>query len=51
MSSIIVNSTHITDKFNNSTFEIQFEKGLDLTNKHISLSAASLYFLGEILQP
>ena len=44
MSSIIINSTHITDKVNNSTFEIEFEISIDLTNKHISLTSASLYF-------
>jgi hypothetical protein len=44
MSSIIINSTHITDTVNNSTFEIEFERSIDLTNKHISLTSASLYF-------
>ena len=44
MSSIIINSTHITDKVNNSLFEIEFERSIDLTNKHISLTSASLYF-------
>ena len=32
MSSIIINSTHITDKVNNSLFEIEFERSIDLTN-------------------
>ena len=44
MSSIIINSTHITDTVNNSTFEIEFERSIDLTNKNISLTSASLYF-------
>ena len=44
MSSIIINSTHITDSVNNSLFEIEFERSIDLTNKHISLTSASLYF-------
>ena len=30
MSSIIINSTHITDTVNNSTFEIEFERSIDL---------------------
>ena len=44
MSSIIINSTQITDTVNNSTFDIEFERNIDLTNKHISLTSASLYF-------
>ena len=44
MSSIIINSTHITDSVNNSVFEIEFEKSIDLINKHISLTSVSLYF-------
>ena len=43
MSSIIVNTTHLTDKVNNSTFEIEFERSIDLTGKHISLTSASMY--------
>ena len=44
MSSIIINSTHITDTVNNSTFDIEFERGIDLNNKHIALTSATLYF-------
>ena len=29
MSSTIINSTHITDTVNNSTFEIEFERSID----------------------
>ena len=43
MSSIIINSTHITDTINNSTFEIEFERSIDLNNKHIALTSATLY--------
>ena len=44
MSSIIINSTHITDTVNDSTFEIEFERSIDLNNKHIALTSATLYF-------
>jgi hypothetical protein len=44
MSSIIVNSTHIIDKINNSTFQIDFKRRIMLQNKHIALTSASLYF-------
>jgi hypothetical protein len=44
MSSIIVNSTHIIDKINNSTFQIDFERSVSLQDKHIALTSASLYF-------
>ena len=44
MSSIIVNSTHIIDKINNSTFQIDFERAVSLQDKHIALTSASLYF-------
>jgi hypothetical protein len=44
MSSIIINSTHITDSINNSNFEIEFERGIDLNNKHIALTSATMYF-------
>ena len=44
MSSIRIHSTHITNTVNNSLFEIEFERSIDLTNKHISLTSASLYF-------
>ena len=44
MSSIIVNSTHIIDKINNSTFQIDFERSIMLQEKHIALTSASLYF-------
>lgn len=44
MSSIIVNATNITDSVNNSTFQVDFERSVDLTNKSIALLSASLYF-------
>ena len=44
MSSIIINSTHSTDKINNCTFEIEFERSIDLNDKHIALTSATLYF-------
>jgi hypothetical protein len=44
MSSIILNSTHIIDKINNSTFQIDFERSIMLQEKHIALTSASLYF-------
>ena len=44
MSSIRIHSTHITNTVNNSRFEIEFERSIDLTKKHISLTSASLYF-------
>jgi hypothetical protein len=44
MSSIIVNSTHIIDSINNSTFQIDFKRSVSLQDKHIALTSASLYF-------
>jgi len=44
MSTILLNSTHITDTVNNSTFTIEFDRSVSLTNKKIALSSASLYF-------
>jgi hypothetical protein len=44
MSSIIVNSTHIIDKINNSTFQIDFERRIMLQDKHIALTSSSLNF-------
>ena len=44
MSSIILNSTHIIDKINNSTFQIDFERSVSLQDKNIALTSASLYF-------
>jgi hypothetical protein len=44
MSSIVLNSTHIIDKINNSTFQIDFERSVSLLDKHIALTSASLYF-------
>lgn len=44
MSSIIVNATNITDTVNNSTFQVSFDRSVDLTNKSIALLSASLYF-------
>ena len=45
MSSIIVNSTHIIDKINNLTFQIDFERSVSLQDKNIALTSASLYFI------
>ena len=44
MSSIILNANNITDKVNNSTFQLDFDRSVDLTNKSIALLSASLYF-------
>jgi hypothetical protein len=44
MASIILNSTHIIDSINNSTFKIDFERSISLVDKTIALSSASLYF-------
>ena len=44
MSSIIVNTTHIIDRINNSTFQIDFERSIMLQDKYIALTSASLYF-------
>jgi hypothetical protein len=44
MSSLIINSTHITDTVNNSTFEIAFERSIDFNNKHIALTSATSFF-------
>jgi len=44
MSSIIVNTTHIIDSINNSTFQIDFERSIMLQDKYIALTSASLYF-------
>ena len=44
MSSIVLNSTHIIDTINNSTFQIDFERSVSLLDKHIALTSASLYF-------
>lgn len=43
-SQILVNSTHITDTVNNSTFKVQFDRAVDLTDKTIALSGLSLYY-------
>ena len=42
MSSIILNSTHIIDKINNLTFQINFERSVSLFDKQIALTSASL---------
>ena len=44
MSSIVLNSTHIIDTIDNSTFQIDFERSVSLLEKHIALTSASLYF-------
>ena len=40
-------STNIIETVNNLKFEIEFQKSLELTNKHIPLTFASLYFFLE----
>ena len=42
--SIIINANNITDSVTNSVLQIDFERGVNLTDKHISLTSASLYF-------
>ena len=44
MSSIIVNANNITDTVNNSTFQVDFDRSVETTGKHIALLSASLYF-------
>ena len=44
MSSIIINANNITDTVNNSTFQLNFDRSVDFTNKSIALLSASLYF-------
>jgi hypothetical protein len=39
-----INSTHIIDKINNSTFQIEFERSIILQEMNISMTSASLYF-------
>ena len=43
-SSIIINANKITDSVTNSVFQVNFERGVSLVDKHISLTSASLYF-------
>lgn len=44
MSSILVNSSHIVDKVNNSTFQVNFDRAISLENKVIALTSASMYY-------
>lgn len=44
MSSILVNSTHLVDRVNNSTFQVFFDRAINFDNKVIALTSASLYF-------
>jgi len=44
MSSIIINANIITDFVTNSVFQVDFERAVNLVDKHISLTSASLYF-------
>jgi hypothetical protein len=44
MSSLIINANNITDTTTNSTFQVDFDRTINLTDKHISLTSASLYF-------
>lgn len=44
MSQILINSNNIIDKTRNSTFDIKFDRTVDLTDKKIALSGLSLYY-------
>jgi len=44
MSSIIINANKITNTTTNSTFQVDFDRTINLTDKHISLTSASMYF-------
>jgi len=44
MSSIIINANNITNTTTNSTFQVDFDRAVNLTDKHISLTSASMYF-------
>jgi len=44
MSSIIINANNITNSVTNSAFQVDFERVVNLVDKHISLASASLYF-------
>jgi len=44
MSSLIINANNITDTTTNSTFQVDFDRTINLVDKHISLTSASLYF-------
>jgi len=41
---MIINSNNITDSVTNSVFQVNFERSVNLVDKHISLTSASLYF-------
>ena len=43
MSSIIINANNITITTTNSTFQVDFDRTINLTDKHISLTSASMY--------
>ena len=44
MSSIIVNANNIINTTTNSTFQLDFDRTVNLIDKHISLTSASMYF-------
>ena len=44
MSSIIINADNITNTTTNSTFQVDFDRTINLNDKHISLTSASMYF-------
>ena len=44
MSSIIINANNITDSVTKSVFQVDFERIVNLVDKHFSLTSASLYF-------
>jgi len=44
MSSIIINANNITNTTTNSSFQVDFDRTINLNDKHISLTSASMYF-------
>ena len=44
MSSLIINANNITNSTTNSSFQVDFDRSINLNDKHISLTSASLYF-------
>jgi hypothetical protein len=44
MSSIIVNANNITNTTTNSTFQLDFDWAINLTDKTIALTSASMLF-------
>ena len=44
MSSIIINANNITNTTTNSSFQVDFDRTINLNDEHISLTSASMYF-------